>query len=171
MVLARFPLALALCATAASAQLPATPDGSRYPQLAAMKQGLESGSEPAHHCARSGGLFTEASEAYRVQRSEPGAVATLMLRHGEKLDAANRERLRETVTQMAAMAAGLADLAADDAPIAYAQLCIGRAQRPNATLDNAAIKTSFEAAMRCERSHPPGTLDRKECVATAFRVR
>jgi hypothetical protein len=94
-----------------------------------------------------------------------------MQRHGDKLDATSRERLRETATQMAAMAAGLADLAADDAPIAYTQLCIGRAQRPNAKLDNAAIKTSFEAAMRCERSHAPGTLDRKECVATAFRVR
>jgi hypothetical protein len=136
-----------------------------------MKQWLEGGSQPAQHCARSGGLFSEASEAYRTLRSESGAIATLMQRHGEKLDATSRERLRETATQMAAMAAGLADLAADDAPIAYTQLCIGRAQRPNAKLDNAAIKTSFEAAMRCERSHAPGTLDRKECVATAFRVR
>ena len=94
-----------------------------------------------------------------------------MKRHGESLGAADRERLRTTLTQIAGMAAGLADLSLDSAAIAYAQLCIGRAQNPKASLENAAILANFQAAQRCEQAHAEGSLDRKECVAVAFRVR
>lgn len=165
----RFLLLLAFAAGAA-AQLPPTPDETRYPELAAMKRWLEAGSEPARYCARSGGLFYEASEAYRNRRSEAEAVGMLMKRHGEKLGAADRERLRATLAQIAGMAAGLADLSLDSASIAYAQLCIGRAQKPAASLDNATILASFQAALRCEATQAEGSLDRKECVAKAFRV-
>ena len=171
MTVSRHALLLVVFAGAALAQAPPAPDMKRYPELAAMKRWLETGSEHARHCARSGGLFLEASQAYREQRSEPAAVDALMKRHGETLDPVDRERLRATVTQMAGMAAGLSDLSGDSAPIAYSQLCIGRAQRPGVKVDSTTIKASFEAALRCEQAHAAGSLDRKECVAAAFRVR
>ena len=171
MIASRHALLGVLCAGAALAQAPPAPDAKRYPELAAMKRWLETGSEQARHCARSGGLFLEASQAYREQRSEPAAVDALMKRHGETLTPPDRERLRATVAQMAGMAAGLSDLSGDSAPIAYSQLCIGSAQKPGVSLTNATIQRNFDAALRCEREHPAESLDRKECVAVAFKVR
>ena len=159
-----------LAASAAAAELPPTPDESRYPQLVAMKRWLENGSPASRHCAMSGGLFAEASALYRSNRSEPQTLETMMKRHGADLSATDRERLRPTMTHVAGMAAGFADLAADSATIAYAQLCIGRARQPGAVLSNERIRAQFEAAMRCDRAHGEGTLERKECVAKAFRL-
>lgn len=166
------PVALGCVAwsVAVAAQLPPTPDAKRFPQLAAMKQWLETGSEPARHCARSGGLFVEASQRYRESQSETRAVDELMARHGGTLSPADRDRLRSTLVQVAGMAAGLADLHPDSASIAYAQLCIGRAQKPGAPLSGDSIQAKFDAALRCERTHAAGSLDRKECIAAAFRL-
>ncbi len=163
-------LALVLGAGPSAAQLPPTPDVQRYPQLAAMKTWLESGTEAARHCARSGGLFAEASQRFRETRSESGTVDELLTRHGSTLSPVDRKRLRTTLGQVAGMAAGLADLQPDSASIAYAQLCIARAQRPKAVLSTETIKGKFEAALRCERAHAAGSLERKECVAVAFRL-
>jgi len=154
----------------ALAQLPATPDASRYPQLAAMKNWLESGAAQSRHCALSGGLFAEASEIFRLNRSEARTLEAMMKRHAEKLDAADRDKLRDTLAHVTGMAAGLADLSADTAPIAYSQLCIGRAQKPKAELSTSAIQIRFDAALRCERLHAAGSLERKECVAAAFKL-
>lgn len=162
-------LALAVVSPAL-AQLPATPDASRYPQLAAMKGWLESGAAQSRHCALSGGLFAEASATFRLNRSEAGTLEAMMKRHAENLAPADREKLRNTLTHVAGMAAGLADLASDSAPIAYSQLCIGRAKNPRAELAPNAIQARFEAALRCERGHPSGSLERKECVAAAFKL-
>ena len=152
------------------AQLPATPDASRYPQLAAMKRWLESGADQSRHCALSAGLFAEASDIFRLVRSEPRTLDMMTKRHTENLGAADRAKLRNTLEHVTGMAAGLADLAAETAPIAYSQLCIGRAKKPQAELSTSAIKAHFEAALRCERAHPAGSLERKECVAVAFRI-
>ena len=153
-----------------NAQLPPTPDVKRYPQLAAMKTWLENGTEPARHCARSGGLFVEASQRFLETRSESGTVDELMTRHAGTLSPPDRERLRTTLTQVAGMAAGLAELHPDSASIAYAQLCIGRAQRPKAVLSTETIQAKFAAALLCERTQPVGSLERKECVAAAFKL-
>ena len=126
-------LASALTSPAA-AQLPAALDASRYPQLAAMQSWFQSGAAQTRHCALSGGLFTEASDIYRLNRSEPRTLEAMMKRHAETLNPSDREQLRDTLTHVTGMAAGLADLSAETAPIAYSQLCIGRAQRPKAEL-------------------------------------
>ena len=154
----------------ALAQLPATPDASRYPQLAAMKNWLEGREPQSRHCALSGGLFAEASEIFRLNRSEPRTLDAMMKRHAENLIPADRERLRNTLTHVTGMAAGLADLSPETAPIAYSQLCIGRAQQPKAELSSGAIQSKFDAALRCERTHAAGSLERKECVAVAFKL-
>jgi hypothetical protein len=157
-------------ASAVAAELPPMPDEARYPQLVAMKKWLESGAEGSRHCALSGGLFAEASSLYRLNRSEPQTLESMMKRHASSLGAADRERLRTTMAHVAGMAAGFADLGEDSAQIAYAQLCIGRARQPSAVLSNERIRGQFEAALRCERANKEGTLERKECVAGAFRL-
>jgi hypothetical protein len=142
----------------------------RYPQLAAMKGWLESGAPQSRHCALSGGLFTEAQEIYRTSRSEPRTLDAMMKQHAENLNAADRDKLRNTLVHVTGMAAGLADLSVDTAPIAYLQLCIGRAKNPKAELSTPSIQVQFEAALRCERAHAAGSLERKECVAAAFKL-
>ena len=166
----RLALTWLFATSCAAAELPPAPDASRYPHLAAMKAWLESGAEGSRHCALSGGLFAEASTVYRESRSESRALDTMMKRHADALNPADRERLRNTLVHVTGMAAGFADLAPDSAPIAYAQLCIGRAREPRAALTNERIRTLFEAAMRCDTAHREGTLERKECVAAAFRI-
>ena len=64
--------------TIADAALPPAPDASRHPELAAMKRWLENGSTQARQCALSGGLFVEANEVYRLQRSEPKTLDMMM---------------------------------------------------------------------------------------------
>lgn len=157
-------------AMTALAQLPATPDAARYPQLAAMKRWLEGGAQPARQCALSAGLFTDASQIYRKSRSEAATVDAMLKGHARSLDAAATERLRTTLAYVTGMAASLVDLQTDSAPIAYTQLCIGRAQKPTAVLSTEAIQAKFQAAQRCERAHAAGSLDRKECVAVAFKL-
>jgi hypothetical protein len=162
---------LAFVLTSSSlAQLPPTPDAQRYPQLNAMKTWLESNAAQSRHCALSGGLFAEASDIYRQNRSEAGTLDAMIKRHAEKLGASDREKLRNTLTHVTGMAAGLAGLSAESAPIAYSQLCIGRAQQPKTELSPGAIQTRFDAALRCEGAHAAGSLDRKECVAAAFKL-
>jgi hypothetical protein len=152
------------------AQLPPTPDAKRYPQLAAMKTWLEAGTEGARHCARNGGLFVEASQRYRETRSEPSTVDELMTRHAGTLTPFDRDRLRTTLTQVAGMASGLVDLHQESASLAYLQMCIGRMQKPKTDLTAPMIQAKFDAALRCEREQPVGSLERKECVAAAFKL-
>jgi hypothetical protein len=163
-------LAALVVSGGSNAQLPPTPDAKRYPQLAAMKIWLETGSEGARHCARSGGLFVEASQRFRETRSEPGTVDEMMTRHAGTLNPPDRDRLRTTLTQVAGMASGLVDLHQDSASLAYLQMCIGRMQKPKVELTAPVIEAKFDAALRCERAHPVGSLDRKECVAAAFKL-
>ncbi|HVF64456.1 MAG TPA: hypothetical protein VNE58_10715 [Casimicrobiaceae bacterium] len=162
---------LAAIALLAEAALPPTPDSSTHPELAAIKRWLENGSTQARQCAISGGLFVEASEVYRLQRSEPKTLDAMMRRHAKDLSEADRVRLRDMLVHVSGMAAGLADLTPDAAQIAYAQLCVGRAQQPKAVLSTDTIQANYEAALRCERAHAAGSLDRRECVARAFKVR
>jgi hypothetical protein len=68
------------------------------------------------------------------------------------------------------MASGLADLHQDSASLAYLQMCIGRMQKPKAELTAPIIQAKFDAALSCERTHPVGSLERKECVAAAFKL-
>lgn len=163
-------LAVLLPSVTALAQLPKAPDAARYPQLAAMKKWLEGGAEPARQCALSAGLFTDATQIYRQTRSEAKTVDAMLKSHAQSLDAAARERLRTTLTYVTAMAASLADLQADTAAIAYSQLCIGRAQMRKAVLSTETIQAKFQAALRCEGAHLAGSLERKECVAVAFKL-
>ncbi len=135
-----------------------------------MQSWFQSGAAQTRHCALSGGLFTEASDIYRLNRSEALTLEAMMKRHAETLNPSDREKLRGTLTHVTGMAAGLADLSADTAPIAYSQLCIGRAQKPKAELSPSAIQPRFDAALRCERAHAAGSLERKECVAAAFKL-
>lgn len=169
-MLSRLLVLLAAPAIAFATTLPATPDAGRYPTLVAMKAWLESGGPEPRHCALSAGLFAEASEVYRRNRSEPQTLDALMKRHAGSLPTADRERLRSTLMHVTSLAAALATLDADNAPIAYSQLCIGRAQQPKATLSNDRIKVQFDAAVRCGATGTPGSLERKECVAAAFKV-
>ena len=159
-----------ILAEGVDAQLPPTPDDKRYPQLAAMKSWLESGLQEAKHCAVSAGLFAEASEFYRATRSEPQTLDEMRRRHEQSLPAKDRPQLQSTLGHVVGMAAGFAPLGADTAPIAYLQLCIGRAKNPKAELGNAGVQTRFNAALKCEQSHAAGSLERKECVAAAFRL-
>jgi len=153
-----------------AAQLPATPDDKRFPELVAMKSWLESGVPQARHCAVSAGLFAEASEFYRATRSEPQTLEELRRRHEPSLPARDRAQLQSTLGHVVGMAAGFATLAEDIAPIAYSQLCVGRAKNPKAELAPAAIQSRFNAAAKCEAAHAAGSLERKECVAVAFRL-
>ena len=154
----------------AVAQLPPTPDERRYPQLVAMKAWLENGSPEAQHCAVSAGLFAEASEFYRTTRSEPQTLDEMTRRHEQSVPARDRAQLRSTLGHVVGMAAGFAALGHDTAPIAYSQLCIGRARNPKAELAPAMVQARFNAALKCEHAHAAGSLDRKECVAAAFRL-
>lgn len=162
-------LALVLLGDAA-AQLPPTPDVKRYPELAAMKGWLEGGLPQARHCAVSAGLFSEASEFYRVTRSEPQTIEELRRRHEPTVPVRDRAQLQSTLGHVVGRAVGFATLAEDTATIAYSQLCIGRAKNPKAELAPAAIQARFNAAAKCEAAHAAGSLDRKECVAVAFRL-
>ena len=152
------------------AQLPPTPDDKRYPELVAMKKWLESGMPQARHCAVSAGLFSEASEFYRATRSEPATLEELRRRHEATIPARDRTQLQSTLGHVVGMAAGFAALGEDSATIAYSQLCIGRAKNPKAELAPSAIQARFNGAAKCEAAHPAGSLDRKECVAVAFRL-
>jgi hypothetical protein len=172
MVLARIATGalVALLLGEAAAQLPPMPDDKRYPELVAMKTWLESGIPQARHCAVSAGLFSEASEFYRATRSEPQTLEELRRRHEPTVPARDRAQLQSTLGHVVGMAAGFATLAEDIAPIAYSQLCIGRAKNPKAELAPAAIQARFNATAKCEVAHAAGSLDRKECVAVAFRL-
>ena len=174
MTLSRIALctvAVLLASATGRAQTPSPAvDVQRYPQLAAMKTWLENGTTQARHCAVSAGLFAEASDFYRATRSEPQTLEEMTRRHAGQLSARDQQQLKETLTHVVGMAAGFAQLDAETAPIAYSQLCIGRAKNPKAELSAAAIKTRFDAALRCPRADAPGSLERKECVAAAFRL-
>lgn len=159
-----------LAPVAAFAQLPPTPDAKLYPQLAAMKTWLENGSPPAKHCALSGGLFLEANQLYRESKSEPKTIDAMMRAYGDKFTGAERDRLRSIVVHVAGMAAGFADLHADSAPVAFSQLCIGRAQK-GGVLKTETVQAQFASAQKCELAHSAGSLDRKECLAVAFKIR
>ena len=154
----------------AGAQLPPMPDENRHRELVVMKKWLESGMPQARHCAVSAGLFAEASEFYRATRSEPATIEELRRRHESTLSGRDRAQLPTTLGHVVGMAAGFATLGEDVAPIAYLQLCIGRARNPKAELAPAAIQARFNAAAKCEAAHAAGSLDRKECVAVAFRL-
>ncbi len=161
---------LIIGAAAALAQAPPALDASRYPQLAATKTWLEQGSAQAKHCALSGGLFLEANQLYRVNRSEPKTVDAMMRAHTEKFSSAERKRLRTIIVHVTGMAAGFADLHADSAPVAFSQLCMGRAQK-GGELTTERLSAQFAVAQKCERDYSEGSLDRKECIAVAFRVK
>lgn len=161
---------LVIGAAAAWAQVPPTPDATRYPQLVATKTWLEQGSSQAKHCALSGGLFLEANELYRANRSEPKTVDAMMRAHTQKFSTAERDRLRTIIVHVTGMAAGFADLHADSAPVAFSQLCMGRAQK-GGEITTATLSVQFTAAQQCERDYSAGSLDRKECIAVAFKVK
>lgn len=168
-------LSLACLAFAASAQTPPQPpagalDEARYPQLASMKQWLEAGSPPARQCALTGGLYLDADRVYRQTSSEPQTVSALMSANSDKLNAAERDRLLTIVSNVASMAAALNDLDSDSAAIAFSRMCMSRAQRPGAEPPPAMIRAQFDAALRCQREHAAGGLDRKDCVAKAFHT-
>jgi hypothetical protein len=166
--------ALALCVTAEAQvspkPLPPTPDAKAYPQLAAMKSWLEAGSPQARQCALTGGLYLDADRHYRANRSESETIEAVMRPNADKLTGDQRERLRGIVTNVATMAAALVDLAPDSAAIAFSQMCIGRAQRPGYAPAPGTIRAQFSLALQCEREHSAGSLERKECVAAAFRA-
>lgn len=161
---------VALSAEVLAADPPPVPDAKRYPELAAMRAWLDTASPQAQHCLWSAGLFHEADALYRANKSEPKTIEAMMRKHGEKVKADQRERLRQIVTGVTAMASGLATLDADSAPVAYSQLCIGRAQK-GGELSTAALKARFDASQKCELAHRAGSLARKECVAAAFRMK
>jgi len=146
-------------------------DAKSHPQLAALQAWLEGGTDAARQCALSGGLFLDANALYRQNRSEPETVAKMMRAHGGALAASDRARLQAIVETVAAMAAGLADLDRDSAAIAYARMCMSRAQDPATAPTAAALGRQYERAIACNRSGQAGSLDRKECVAAAFRAR
>ena len=143
-------------------------DAKAHPELAALQAWLEGGSDAARQCALSGGLFQDANGLYRQTRSEPDTVAAMMRAHGEALAPADRARLQSIVETVAAMAAGLAELDRDSAAIAYARMCMGRAQDPGKAPTSAALGRQYERALACGRKGQVGSLERKECVAAAF---
>lgn len=163
-----FAFALAVGAQVPPQPLTAGLDEARYPELAAMKQWIEAGSQPARQCALTGGLYLDADRVYRTTRSEPQTVSVVMRANADKLNAAERDRLATIVSNVASMAAALNDLDADSAAIAFSRMCMSRAQRPGAEPPPALIRAQFEAALRCQREHAAGGLDRKDCVARAF---
>jgi hypothetical protein len=150
--------------------LPGTPDPSRYPQLAAMKTWLDARSPEAQQCVQKGGLFLDADRLYRETKSEPTSVETIMQRSGDKFDPVQRDRLRVIVTQTVSLASALNTFDADTAAVAYTQMCMSRAQKPGAEPPPAMIRQQLERAQDCQRAHAANSLDRKECVASAFRL-
>lgn len=154
----------------AFAQLPPSPDAKAYPELAAMKQWLEAGSPQAQQCALSGGLFLDANALYRKSRSEERTVEAMMRANAPKLARADQERLAAIVANVTSLAAALVDLDAESAAIAFARMCVGRAQKPGIVPAPDTIRAQFDQALRCQRQFGEGSLDRKECVASAFRT-
>jgi hypothetical protein len=142
-----------------------------YPELAALQAWLEGGSDHARQCALSGGLFQDANGLYRQTRSEPQTVAAMMRAHGDALPPNDRARLQAIVETVASMAAGLAELDADSASIAYARMCMSRAREPANPPTGAALGKQYESAIACGRKGAAGSLERKECVAAAFGAR
>lgn len=176
---ARFATALLIAAvlpTAAAAQ-PKAPaaaprvDAKLHPELAALQAWLEGGSDAARQCALSGGLFQDANGLYRQTRSEPDTVAAMMRAHGASLAPADRTRLQSIVETVTAMAAGLSELDHDSAALAYARMCMSRAQAPGTAPSGAAVGRQYESALACGRKARAGSLERKECVAAAFAGR
>jgi hypothetical protein len=162
--------ALAL-AHAAGAQPtpPATPDAATHPQLAAMKAWLDDRSPEARQCALRGGLFLDADRHFRDTRSEERALDALM-KQAAQLNPAERDRMRTIGTQVVSMAAALSMFDADTAAVAFAQMCMTRAQRPGFEPPPGVIRAQLERATQCQAQHAVQTLDRKECVARAFRL-
>jgi len=168
--------ALVLAATlsdpaVAQARVPTPPprvDAKAHPELASLQGWLEGGTDAARQCALSGGLFQEANGLYRQTRSEPQTVAAMMRAHGETLAPADRGRLQAVVETVTAMAAGLLELDRDSASIAYARMCMGRAQDPGKAPTGTALGKQYERALACNRKGQSGSLERKECVAVAF---
>ena len=164
-------LAAALLATGALAQgpAPAAPDAKLHPQLAAMRSWLEGGSAEARQCALRGGLFLEADRFFRETKSEE-RVVDAMMQSAAKLNNAERDRIRGIATQVASMASALNMFDPDTAAVAFAQMCMSRAQRPGFEPPPQAIRAQLEGASQCQAKHAVQTLDRKECVANAFRL-
>lgn len=159
---------------AVQARAPTPPprvDAKAHPELASLQAWLEGGTDAARQCALSGGLFQEANGLYRQTRSEPETVAAMMRVHGDALAAADRKRLQVVVETVAAMAAGLVALDRDSAAIAYARMCMSRAQDPGKAPTGAALGRQYEGALACSRKGQAGSLERKECVAVAFGAR
>ena len=172
-LLACAAVALAAGLTPAAAQTrgsspPPRIDAKAHPALAALQAWLEGGTDAARQCALSGGLFQDANGLYRQTRSEPETVAAMMRAHGDALVAADRARLQAIVETVTAMAAGLGDLDRDSAAIAYARMCMSRAQDPGKAPTTAALGRQYEGAIACSRKGQAGSLARKECVAAAF---
>jgi hypothetical protein len=92
----------------------------------------------------------------------------MMRAHGDALAAADRARLQAIVETVTAMAAGLVELDRDSAAIAYARMCMSRAQDPGKAPTGTALGRQYEGALACSRKGQAGSLERKECVAVAF---
>jgi hypothetical protein len=159
-----------LGAALAHAQAPPQVNPKTHPHLAAMQAWLQNGSQEARYCALSGGLFLEAVDLYRSTQSETATNDAMMRAHGEKLAGPERDRLRTTVSSLVLLASGLSRFDRDSAAVAYTQLCIGRAQRPQQQAPQQVVSAQLQAAQRCEQRFAAGSLDRKECVAAAFRL-
>ncbi len=167
-------LAVGLAPAAAQTRASSPPpriDAKQHPELATLQAWLEGGTDAARQCALSGGLFQDANGLYRQTRSEPKTVAAMMRAHGDALAAADRARLQAIVETVTAMAAGLAELDRDSAAIAYARMCMGRAQDPGKAPTSTALGRQYEGALACSRRGQAGSLERKECVAAAFGAR
>jgi hypothetical protein len=167
-------IAAVLFAAAAHAQAPAPlvapPDASVHPQLAALKSWLETRSPEAQQCALKGGLFLDADRHYRATKSEGRAVDALMQGSAGKLAGAERDRLQVVAVQVVSLAAALSTFDTDAASIAFVQMCMSRAQRPGFEPAPSAIRGQLEGASQCQAQHRAQSLDRKECVARAFRL-
>jgi len=164
-------LAVGLAPAAAQTRASSPPpriDARTHPELAALQAWLEGGTDAARQCALSGGLFQDANGLYRRTRSEPETIAAMMRAHGDALATADRARLQAIVETVTAMAAGLGDLDHDSAAIAYARMCMTRAQDPGKAPTSTALGRQYEAAIACSRKGQAGSLERKECVAAAF---
>ncbi len=164
---ARFATAL-LIAAVLSAAAAAQP---KAPAAAPRVDAKAGGSDAARQCALSGGLFQDANGLYRQTRSEPDTVAAMMRAHGASLAPADRTRLQSIVETVTAMAAGLSELDHDSAALAYARMCMSRAQAPGTAPSGAAVGRQYESALACGRKARAGSLERKECVAAAFAGR
>ena len=163
-------LALAGALHAQAPPLPATPDAKTHPHLAALKTWLEARSPEARQCALRGGLFLDADRHYRETKSEARAVEAILQSGAGKLTAAERERMQTIATQVVSLAAALSAFDTDTAGVAFAQMCMVRAQRPGIEPPPAMVRAQLEGALDCQRKHGAGSLDRKECVASMFRL-